>query len=81
MLKAKNYEGTIAEQTYCKFCGRQVNWVRKHNKNVSYELGGAQHLCEKYGGNLKVYRIDKDALEKEYGKKRPSRRFGASKEL
>lgn len=47
----------------CKFCNKEITWMKEGRKNVPVEFDGAVHRCEEMTTSLKsVKQIDREAL-------------------
>ncbi len=50
----------------CKFCGKEIFWMKEGRKNKAVEMDGGQHLCEELKnsrGSLK--KMDRNSLTPE----------------
>lgn len=54
----------------CKYCGKEITWMKEGRKNVPVESDGAVHACDEYKkskGSLKVINVgdvDPEILKK-----------------
>lgn len=49
----------------CKFCGKEINWMRDGRKSVPIELDGLPHECEEAKNARKAKRIEVGSLSPE----------------
>lgn len=53
----------------CKFCGKEIVWMKDGRKNVPVEVDGAKHECEQYKASresikkVNLNEIDPDILK------------------
>ena len=50
----------------CKFCGKEITWLKEGRKNVPIESDGSIHNCqEKQNAMKSIKHIERDALSAE----------------
>ena len=50
----------------CKFCGKEIVWMKDGRKNVPVEIDGAKHECEEFKNARKSARtIERTSLTPE----------------
>jgi MoaA/NifB/PqqE/SkfB family radical SAM enzyme len=50
----------------CKFCKKEITWLKEGRKNVPVESDGTVHKCEEFEKSLKSIRqLDKGSLSPE----------------
>lgn len=51
---------------FCKFCGKEITWMKEGRKNVPIENDGGQHNCEKFENSRKsIKKMDRGGLSPE----------------
>ncbi len=54
----------------CKFCGKEIVWMKEGRKNVPVEVDGAAHECEQFKSSRQSIRtVDLDEMSEEEMKK------------
>ena len=54
----------------CKFCSKEITWIKEGRKNVPVEMDGAVHRCDEMKNSLKsIKSIDREELSQDEIKK------------
>lgn len=50
----------------CRYCGKEITWLKEGRKNTPVENDGATHICEEYKKTKKsIKKIDRSSLDPE----------------
>ncbi len=48
----------------CKFCGKEIFWMKEGKKNVPVEMDGAAHECKEWQDTVGSIRVlDKNSID------------------
>lgn len=51
---------------HCRYCGKEITWLKDGRKSIPVEGDGAQHACEEYKKTRKsIKKVDKSTLDPE----------------
>lgn len=51
---------------HCRYCGKEITWLKDGRRNIAVESDGAQHACEEYSKSKKsIKKIDRSTLDPE----------------